>query len=88
MGEEHRDICIGGRYLDRMERRGGQWRIADRTMLYDWSQDIGRSIDWSQGLMGAPLSAEYFSGRAVGDYSEIFFGKRAAQTHVETDHGR
>jgi hypothetical protein len=76
MGTEHRDVSIGGRYLDRLEARDGEWRIAERTMLYDWHQDFGLSIDWSQGLMGMPLSAERFAGRAHGDYSEIFFGKR------------
>lgn len=75
MGEGERDTCIGGRYLDVIEKRGLEWRIAKRTMLYDWFQDWGASIDWSQGVMGLPFSAEYFSGRAVGDYSEIFFGK-------------
>jgi len=75
MGAGDRDTCIGGRYLDRMEKRGGEWRIADRTMLYDWYQDWGQSIDWSQGVMGLPFSAEHFSGRAVGDYSQVFFGK-------------
>lgn len=77
MGEEERDTCIGGRYLDEMEKRGGQWRIAKRTMLYDWYEDFGVSIDWSKGVMGLPLSAPHFSGKAVGDYSEIFFGKAA-----------
>ena len=75
-GTEERDTVIGGRYLDRFEKRGGEWRIAQRTMLYDWYQDFGLSIDWSKGLMGLPFSAEHYSGRAVGDYSEIFFGKR------------
>jgi hypothetical protein len=75
MGTEERDTVIGGRYLDRFEKRGGEWRIAQRTMLYDWFQDWGRSIDWAQGVMGLPFSAEHFSGRAVGDYSEAFFGK-------------
>lgn len=78
MGEEERDTMVGGRYLDRMEKRDGAWRIAQRTMLYDWFQDFGRAIDWSQGVMGLPFSAEHFSGRAVGDYSEVFFGKRPA----------
>jgi hypothetical protein len=77
-GGEHRDTTIGGRYLDRLEKRGGEWRIAQRTMLYDWFQDFGVSIDWSQGVMGLPFSAEHFSGRAHGDYSEVFFGKRKA----------
>jgi hypothetical protein len=77
-GTEERDTVIGGRYLDRLEKRGGEWRIAQRTMLYDWYQDFGLSIDWSKGLMGMPLSAGHYSGRAVGDYSEVFFGKRPA----------
>lgn len=76
MGNGDSDTCIGGRYLDRMEKRGGEWRIAHRTMLYDWYQEWGASIDWSQGVMGLPLSAENFSGRAVGDYSETFFGQK------------
>jgi hypothetical protein len=74
-GEEERDTLIGGRYLDRFERRGGEWRIAERTMLYDWFQDFGRAIDWSQGVMGLPFSAEHFSGRVRGDFSEAFFAK-------------
>ncbi|MCX7285001.1 MAG: nuclear transport factor 2 family protein [Novosphingobium sp.] len=27
----------GGRYIDRLERRGGEWRIALRTNLIEWS---------------------------------------------------
>jgi len=72
-GEEHRDTAIGGRYLDRMEKRQGEWRIAGRVMLYDWFQDYGLSIDWSQGVMGLPFSADHYTGRAHGDYSEVFF---------------
>lgn len=78
MGAGDRDTLIGGRYLDRMERRGGEWRIAQRTMLYDWYQDFGDAIDWSAGVMGLPFSAPHFAGWAKGDYSEIFFGKRKA----------
>ena len=37
-GSEERDTVIGGRYLDLMEKRDGEWRIAGRTMLYDWYQ--------------------------------------------------
>jgi len=73
MGGEERDVCIGGRYLDRFAKRGDEWRIAERTMLYDWSQDWGVSIDWSQGMMGVPFTQEWFSGRAQGDHSTRFF---------------
>jgi hypothetical protein len=75
MSKEERDIVIGGRYLDRLDKRGGEWRIAQRTMLYDWFQDFGVSADWSQGVMGMPFSGNHYTGRAVGDYSEIFFSK-------------
>lgn len=67
------DVTFLGRYLDRFEKRDGEWRIAHRTMLYDWYQDWGVSIDWAQGVMGLPLSQEWFSGRANGDYSAKFF---------------
>lgn len=79
-GDEH-DSCIGGRYLDVMEKRAAedgnpQWRIANRLMLYDWFQDWGGAADWSQGVMGLPFTRDFFPGRAQGDYSETFFGKR------------
>jgi SnoaL-like domain len=73
MGTEERDTVIGGRYLDRIEKRGAEWRIASRIMLYDWFQDFGKSVDWSKGVMGMPFSADHYTGRAVGDYSEAFF---------------
>ena len=73
MGSEERDTVIGGRYLDRIEKRGAEWRIASRVMLYDWFQDFGKSVDWSKGVMGLPFSADHYTGRAHGDYSETFF---------------
>jgi len=73
MGQGDRDTCIGGRYLDRFEKRGGEWRIADRVMLYDWEQEWGAAADWSKGVMGYPFTAEHFAGRAKGDFSESFF---------------
>ena len=76
-GSEHRDTTIGGRYLDVLRQRDGEWRIAQRTMLYDWYQDFGVAIDWSQGVMGMSFSAPHFAGRAHGDFSEQFFGRRA-----------
>jgi hypothetical protein len=78
-GAEHRDTIVGGRYLDKFEKRDGEWRIAERSMLYDWFQDVGPANDFAKGVMGMPFSAEHFSGRAVGDYSERFFGKQPAQ---------
>ena len=75
MGAGDRDTCIGGRYLDRMEQRDGEWRIASRIMLYDWYQDWGEAADWSRGVMGLPFTGEHFPGRAQGDFSEQWFAK-------------
>ena len=72
VGDDHVDTVIGGRYLDRLERREQQWRIAERTMLYDWFQNFGTSADWSQGLMGVPFSGVHYTGRATGDVSDTF----------------
>ena len=33
-----RDLIAYGRYIDRMERRDGQWRIAQRTMIVDYNR--------------------------------------------------
>jgi hypothetical protein len=73
MGAEQRDLVIGGRYLDRMEKRHHEWRIAKRTMLYDWQQDFGRSVDWSNGLMGMPFLGPHAVGSARGDHSVALF---------------
>jgi hypothetical protein len=72
--DEHRDTVIGGRYLDWLDKIDDQWRISQRTMVYDWVQNLGVSVDWTTGLMGMPLGADHYTGRAVGDHSEAFLG--------------
>lgn len=34
------DMFTSSRYLDRMERRGGEWRIARRDLIQDWKQIV------------------------------------------------
>ena len=75
MGAGERDTVIGGRYLDVFEARGGEWRVASRTMLYDWFSDWGAAIDWSQGVMGMPLTDPRYPGWAKGDFSADFFAR-------------
>lgn len=38
---EHQTFLCG-RYVDRFERRGGQWRVAARTVVYDWIEERTR----------------------------------------------
>jgi hypothetical protein len=37
------ETFLCGRYLDRFERRDGQWRIAERTVVYDWIEERTRA---------------------------------------------
>lgn len=37
-----RETFLCGRYLDRFERRRGEWRIAARTVVYDWIEERDR----------------------------------------------
>lgn len=32
---------LAGRYVDRFEKRGDEWRVAARTVVYDWVQPLG-----------------------------------------------
>lgn len=49
--DEPRLHVVGGRYLDRFECRAGEWRIAERTLVVDWSR---------QHLAGDPLFTAVF----------------------------
>jgi len=73
MESEERDIVLGGRYLDALEKRSLEWRIAKRTMLYDWVQDAGRAVDWSQGLLGMPFLTPHSLGATTTDHSFKLF---------------
>jgi hypothetical protein len=37
-GEDLVQLMVGARYLDRFERRAGEWRIAFRTEVIDWGR--------------------------------------------------
>lgn len=79
LGAQHRDVVIGGRYLDRLQRRDRDWRIAQRSMLYDWLRDDGESVDWSQGVLGMPFLGGHCVGAARGDHSEVFFNESSVK---------
>lgn len=37
---------VGGRYLDRFERRAGVWKIAHRLYVMDWNRNEPSTVDW------------------------------------------
>lgn len=61
---------VGGRYLDRFERRGGAWLIADRVVALDVTRVLERMNDWpgaayfpAGARREADASAGHFPGR-------------------------
>ena len=42
---EMRDRLFGGRYLDRFEKRGEEWRIAKRTYILDWKTEFAHELE-------------------------------------------
>ncbi|HEY8122097.1 MAG TPA: nuclear transport factor 2 family protein [Myxococcota bacterium] len=68
-----RDMFAAGRYLDRCERRSGEWRIAHRQTVYDWTMNQPASDDaWRR----APMSSLIERG-ARGDADRSARDKRA-----------
>jgi hypothetical protein len=43
---EERDLFISGRYVDRYERRGGEWKIAFRSEVNDWARNDPATDDY------------------------------------------
>lgn len=40
---------FGGRYVDRFERRNGDWRIADRICIHEWDAKERVELAWAPG---------------------------------------
>lgn len=38
---------VGGRYLDRFERRDGDWRISERRVVLDWTRERLDGAPWA-----------------------------------------
>jgi hypothetical protein len=69
------DWLMGGRYVDRFERRDGVWRIADRTVVYDWSR-----VDPVEPSPAGFTAATYLDraehgARTKADYSYSVLGR-------------
>lgn len=65
-------IFVGGRYLDRFERRAGQWKIASRTVVIDVSQVLEAGRDWAGAanfLSGARREADASASVLGADFA-------------------
>lgn len=46
------DLNTSGRYIDRFEKRDGEWRVAHRLVKHDWFREYPSSADWETGVAG------------------------------------
>jgi hypothetical protein len=49
------DLIVGGRYVDRFEKRDDEWRISARTVIIDWFRQYADSGDWSAKPLGLDI---------------------------------
>jgi hypothetical protein len=73
-GPGHAVVC--GRYLDRFEKRGGAWRIADRQVVID----VSRPLEHGPGWPGADTFPA--GGRREADPSAEWLGRRERKERV------
>ena len=66
------DFWVGGRYMDRMEKRAGAWKIAYRVGITDWMRTDPPS---SQGYFGAPADL-----RPQQNREDMLYRRRSAFT--------
>lgn len=46
------ELVVGGRYLDRLEKREGRWLIAERLYVMDWNRSGPATMALEGGLLG------------------------------------
>jgi len=49
-GEAARQAIVGGRYLDRFERRGGEWKFRERVFVMDYNIDQPSTAQFGEGM--------------------------------------
>jgi hypothetical protein len=45
--DKRRNFVTGFRYVDRFERRAGEWRIASRVAVREWTQQVTPEQQWA-----------------------------------------
>lgn len=73
-GAGPRETHLAGRYLDRMERRGEEWRILHRDVVYDFVFEEANPADWA----ARAFNLDYASHRGRSDPGHALFSDRPA----------
>lgn len=54
-------VLMGGRYVDRLSRVDGTWKIASRVAAVDWSRSLGTPTHWD-----SPAARQFTKGSSDG----------------------
>ena len=65
-------MIAAGRYLDRFERRNGEWKFAHRQACYDWNSSVPSTDSWNRVDPGKWT----FGTRGEADMSYLNFAGR------------
>jgi hypothetical protein len=69
------EMCFGGRYLDLLEKRDGQWRILHRRVVMDWAKT--RQVEDLRGSAAFAAMAKGAHGEADPLHNFLRNGERA-----------
>jgi hypothetical protein len=68
-------VLMGGRYVDRLARVDGGWKIASRVSVVDWTRSLGEPAYWS-----SPAAAQFTRGRGDDmDPARVAFAELRSQ---------
>ena len=78
VGDRDVDVIVGGRYLDKYEKRHDTWKIIERTIVTDWANvNDPSSVDLSH-----PITRDTPRGNpGAEDLSHQFFSLLSTQAH-------
>jgi hypothetical protein len=75
-GDRDVDVVVGGRYLDKYEKRADTWKFIERTIVTDWAH----VNDPSLVDLGHPITRDTLKGSpGADDPSQRFFSLLSAQ---------
>jgi len=66
-----RDVFVAGRYHDELACRGGEWRILERQVRFDWFRDFGDTGDWATGTYGVTTATAHIGQPNEAPWSEL-----------------
>ncbi len=66
------ELVVGGRYLDRLEKRAGRWLIAERLYVMDWNRTTPSTMQWEGGLFD---TLQRRGARGSADPSAAWWGE-------------